>query len=180
LKIRLYFLVPRRLLARENVQPHWKRQNFNENVLQQAIAREEKAREAAEKKDRKKIERTAAREEAAREKAAKMAEKETKKVQKAREAELRKTEVEKKCIKRMQIKKSSSQKIKIGEKKLINNNGVNESRKRTRIVRSYLNNQQIITKLISQLNSTVIEYSNDINDDSTIATDKLQLQNAKR
>ena len=148
--------------------------------MQQAIAREEKAREAAEKKARKEAERTAAREKAAREKAAKTAEKEAKKVQKAREAELRKTEAEKKCMERMQAKKSSSQKTKVGEKRSIDDDGVGGSRKRARIVRSHLGNQQIITKSTSQLNSTVIEHSNDTNGDSTIATDELQLQDAKR
>jgi hypothetical protein len=108
--------------------------------LQQAIAREEKAREAAEKKARKEAERTAAREEAAREKAAKAAEKEVKKTQKAREAELRKAEAEKKRIKRMQTKKLNSQKAKIGEKRLIDDDEINESRKRARIVQSHLNN----------------------------------------
>jgi hypothetical protein len=83
-------------------------------------------------------------------------------------------------MERMQIKKSNSQKTKIGEKRLIDDNGVDRSRKRARIVRSHLGNQQIITKSISQLNFTVIEYSNDINGDSTIATDELQLQNTKR
>jgi hypothetical protein len=83
-------------------------------------------------------------------------------------------------MKRMQTKKSNSQKIKIDEKRSINNNKINRSRKRARIVRSHLGNQQILTKSTSQLNSTVIEYSNDTNGDSTIATDELQLQDAKR
>jgi hypothetical protein len=80
----------------------------------------------------------------------------------------------------MQIKKSNSQKVKIGEKRLIDDNGVNGSRKRARIVRSHLGNQQIIIKSTSQLNSTVIEHSNDTNGDTIIATDELQLQDAKR
>jgi hypothetical protein len=108
--------------------------------MQQAIAREKKAREAAERKARKEIKRIAAREEAAREKAARQAEKETKRAQKAREAELRKAEAEKKRIKRMQTKKSSFQKAKVGEKRSIDDNEINGSRKRARIVRSHLNN----------------------------------------
>jgi hypothetical protein len=108
--------------------------------LQQAIAREEKAREATEKKVRKEAEHTTAREKAAREKIAKTAEKEAKKAQKARETELRKAEAEKKRIKRAQIKKLSFQKIKIDEKRLIDNDEIDKSRKRTRIVRSHLNN----------------------------------------
>jgi hypothetical protein len=108
--------------------------------LQQTIAREEKAREAVEKKARKEAERTAAREEAAREKAVKAAEKEIKKGQKAREAELRKAEAEKKRIKRMQIKKLNSQKAKVGEKRSIDDDEIDGSRKRARIVRSHLNN----------------------------------------
>jgi hypothetical protein len=83
-------------------------------------------------------------------------------------------------MKRMQTKKSNSQKIKIDEKRSINNNKINRSRKRARIVRSHLGNQQIITKSISQLNSTVIKHSNDINGDSIIITDELQLQNTKK
>jgi hypothetical protein len=148
--------------------------------MQQAIAREEKAREAAERKARKEIERIAAREEAAREKAARQAEKEAKRPQKAREAELRKAEAEKKRIKRMQAKKSSSQKAKVGEKRSINDSGVDESRKRARIVRSHLDNQQIITKSTLQVDSIVIEHSNDTNDDSITVTNVSQLQNAKR
>jgi hypothetical protein len=80
----------------------------------------------------------------------------------------------------MQIKKSNFQKIKIGEKRSINNNEIDRSRKRARIVRSHLGNQQIITKSTPQLNTTVIEHSNDTNSDSTIATDELQLQDTKR
>jgi hypothetical protein len=94
--------------------------------------------------------------------------------------ELRKTEVEKKRIERMQAKKSNFQKVKVGEKRLIDDNEVDGSRKRARIVRSHLGNQQIITKSTPQLNSTVIEHSNDTNGDSSTATDELQLQDAKR
>jgi uncharacterized membrane protein len=83
-------------------------------------------------------------------------------------------------MERMQTKKSNFRKIKIDEKRLINNDGINKSRKRARIVRSYLSNQQIIIKSILQLNSIVIKHSNDINGDSIITTDELQLQNAKR
>jgi hypothetical protein len=80
----------------------------------------------------------------------------------------------------MQIKKSNSQKAKIGEKRSIDENEIDGSRKRARIVRSHLGNQQIITKLTPQLNSAVIEHSNDTNSDSTTTTDELQLQDAKR
>jgi hypothetical protein len=69
----------------------------------------------------------------------------------------------------------NSQKIKIGEKRSINNSEIDKSRKRARIVRSHLNNQLLITKLTQSLNSTIIEYSNDINNDSIIVTDVLQL-----
>jgi hypothetical protein len=44
-------------------------------------------------------------------------------------------------MERMQAKKSNSQKIKVDEKRLIDNNGVDKSRKRARIVRSHLGNQ---------------------------------------
>jgi hypothetical protein len=80
----------------------------------------------------------------------------------------------------MQINKLNSQKIKVGEKRSIDDNKIDKSRKRARIVRSHLNNQLLIIKLTQSLNSTIIEYSNDINNDSIIATDVLQLQNAKR
>jgi hypothetical protein len=143
--------------------------------MQQTIAREEKARKTAERKTRKEIERIAVRE-----KAAKQAEKKAKRTQKAREIELRKTETEKKRIKRIQIKKSNSQKTKVGEKKSIDDNEIDRSRKRARIVQSHLGNQQIITKSTPQLNSAVIEHSNDTNGDSTTITDELQLQDAKR
>jgi hypothetical protein len=51
-------------------------------------------------------------------------------------------------MERMQTKKSNFRKIKIDEKRLINNDGINKSRKRARIIRSHLDNQQIITKSI--------------------------------
>ena len=148
--------------------------------MQQAIAREEKAREAIKKKVRKKAERTAAREELAREKAARQAEKKAKKAQKAREEELRKIEIEKKRIERMQAKKSSSQKAKVGEKRSIDDDKVDRPRKRARFVRSHLRNQLLAIKLTSQLDSTVIEHSNDTNGDAITATDELQLQDANR
>jgi hypothetical protein len=103
--------------------------------LQQAIGREEKVREAVEKKVRKETECITAREEAAREKVAKTAEKKAKKAQKTRETKLRKTKAKKKRIKRAQIKKFNFQKIKVGEKRSINNNEINKSRKRTRTVK---------------------------------------------
>jgi hypothetical protein len=148
--------------------------------LQQAIAREEKAREAIKKKGRKVTERAAAREERAREKAARQAEKEVKKAQKTREAELRKIEIKKRRIERMQAKKSSSQKAKVGEKRSIDNEEVNGSRKRVRFVRSHLRNQPLTVKSIPQLDSAVIEHSNNTNGDAITATDELQLQNANR
>jgi hypothetical protein len=80
----------------------------------------------------------------------------------------------------MQVKKSNSQKAKVGEKRSIDDNGVGGSRKRARIVQSHLGNQQIITKSTPQLNSAVIEHSNDTNGDSTTTTDELQLQDTKR
>jgi hypothetical protein len=129
--------------------------------LRQAITREEKAREIIEKKVKKTAKRAAAREELAREKASRQAEKEIKKAQKTREAELRKIEIEKRRIKRMQAKKSSSQKTKIGEKRFINNDEVDESRKRVRFVRSHLRNQPLAIKSTPRLDSTAIEHSND-------------------
>jgi hypothetical protein len=69
----------------------------------------------------------------------------------------------------------NSQKIKTGEKRSINNSEIDKSRNRARNVRSHLNNQLLITKLTQSLNSTIIEYSNDINNDSIIVTDVLQL-----
>jgi hypothetical protein len=145
--------------------------------LQQAITREEKTREAVEKEARKAAERTSAREEFAREKVARQAEKKVKKTQKTREAELRKIEIEKRRIER---KKSSSQKAKVGEKRSIDDDEVDRSRKRVRFVRSHLRNQPLAIKSISQLDFAVIEHSNDTNGDTITATDELQLQDANR
>ena len=44
-----------------------------------------------------------------------------------------------------------------------------------RFVRSHLRNQPLTIKLILQLDSTVIEHSNDTNGDAIIAMDELQL-----
>jgi hypothetical protein len=93
---------------------------------------------------------------------------------------LRKIEIEKKRIERIQAKKSSSQKAKVGEKRSIDDDEVDGSRKRVRFVRSHLRNQPLAIKLTSQLDSTVIEHSNDTNGDTIIAADELQLQNANR
>jgi hypothetical protein len=73
----------------------------------------------------------------------------------------------------MQAKKSSSQKAKVGEKRSIDNDEIDGSRKRARFVRSHLRNQSLAIKLTSQLDFTVIEHSNDINGDAIIATDEL-------
>jgi hypothetical protein len=62
--------------------------------------------------------------------------------------ELHKIKIKKKRTERAQIKKSNFQKVKIGEKRLIDNNEIDKSRKRARIVRSYLSNQYLITKSI--------------------------------
>ena len=97
-----------------------------------------------------------------------------------RETELRKIKIEKRRIERMQAKKSSSQRAKDGEKRSINDDEVDKSRKRVRFVRSHLRNQLLTIKLISQLDSTVIEHSNDTNGDTIIAADELQLQNVNR
>jgi hypothetical protein len=148
--------------------------------LQQAITREKKARQAIEKKARKAAERAATREKLAREKTARQAEKEAKKTQKIREAELCKIEIKKRHIRRMQAKKSSSQKAKIGEKRSIDDDKIDGSRKRMRFVRSHLRNQPLAIKSTLQLDSAVIEHSNDTNSDAITATDELQLQNAKR
>jgi hypothetical protein len=91
----LFFSPAKVARARERVAAQKKaelqqKRTVADKIMQQAIAREEKAREAAERKVRKETERIAAREEVAREKVARVAEKEAKKVQKAREAELRK------------------------------------------------------------------------------------------
>ena len=80
----------------------------------------------------------------------------------------------------MQAKKSSSQKAKVGEKRSINDDMVDGSRKRVRFVRSHLRNQPLTIKLTLQLDSTVIEHSNDTNGDAITATDELQLQDANR
>src|SRR5450432_1024598 len=97
-----------------------------------------------------------------------------------RETELRKIKIEKRRIKRMQAKKSGSQKAKVGEKRSINNDKIDGSRKRVRFVRSHLRNQPLAIKSTSQLDSAVIEHSNDTNDDARTATDELQLQNANK
>jgi hypothetical protein len=89
--------------------------------------------------------------------------------------ELHKAKIEKKRTKRAQIKKSNSQKIKIGDKRLIDDSEIDKSRKRARIVRSHLSNQYLITKSTLQQDFMIIEYSNTTNNDSTIATDELQL-----
>jgi hypothetical protein len=93
---------------------------------------------------------------------------------------LRKIKIENRRIERMQAKKSSSQRAKIGEKRFINDDKVNGSRKRVRFVRSHLRNQPLAIKSTSQLDSTVIEHSNDINGDAITVTDELQLQNANK
>ena len=80
----------------------------------------------------------------------------------------------------MQAKKSSSQKAKVGEKRSIDDDKVDGSKKRVRFVRSHLRNQLLTIKLISQLDFTVIEHSNDTNGDAITATDELQLQDANR
>ena len=93
---------------------------------------------------------------------------------------MRKIEIKKKHIKRIQAKKSSSQKAKVGEKRSIDDNEIGRSRKRVRFVRPHLRNRPLTIKLISQLDSAVIEHSNDTNGDAITATDKLQLQDATR
>jgi hypothetical protein len=80
----------------------------------------------------------------------------------------------------MQAKKSSSQKAKVGEKRSINDDEIDKSRKRVRFVRSHLRNQPLAIKSTSQLDSTVIEHSNDTNGDAITATNELQLQNANK
>jgi hypothetical protein len=49
-----------------------------------------------------------------------------------------------------------------------------------RFIRSHLRNQLLTIKLTSQLDSTVIEHSNDTNGDTITVTDELQLQDATR
>jgi hypothetical protein len=80
----------------------------------------------------------------------------------------------------MQAKKSSSQKAKVGEKRSIDDDEVDGSRKRVRFVRSHLRNQPLAIKSISQLDFAVIEHSKNINGDAITATDELQLQDANR
>jgi hypothetical protein len=77
------------------------------------------------------------------------------------------------------LKKVEFQNAKIGEKRSIDDNEVDGSRKLACNVRSHLRNQQLITKLTKQLNSIVIWHSNDINNDPISTTDALQLQNTK-
>jgi hypothetical protein len=62
--------------------------------------------------------------------------------------ELHKVKIEKKRTERAQTKKSNSQKVKIGEKRSIDNSEIDRLRKRARIVRSHLNNQHLITESI--------------------------------
>jgi hypothetical protein len=59
-------------------------------------------------------------------------------------------------------------------------NEISGSKKRVRFVRSHLRNQLLTIKSTLQLDSTVIEHSNDTNGDAITATDELQLQNANR
>ena len=81
----------------------------------------------------------------------------------------------------MQAKKLNFQKVKVGEKRSIDDdNKVGKSKKRVRSVRSHLRNGLLTTKSILQLDFTVIEHSNDINGDAITVTDELQLQNANR
>ena len=93
---------------------------------------------------------------------------------------MRKIKVKKKRIERMQAKKSSSQKAKVGEKRSIDDDKIDGPRKRVRFVRSHLRNKPLTVKSIPQLDSAVIEHSNDTNGDAITATDKLQLQDANR
>jgi hypothetical protein len=76
--------------------------------------------------------------------------------------------------------KKNFQNVKTDEKRSIDNSDVDDSRKRARNVRSHLRKQQLTTKSIKQLDSTVIGHSNNINNDSISTTGALQLQNAKK
>jgi hypothetical protein len=49
-----------------------------------------------------------------------------------------------------------------------------------RFVRSHLHNRPLTIKLTLQLDSTVIEHSNDTNGDSITATEELQLQDTNK
>ena len=93
---------------------------------------------------------------------------------------MRKIGIEKKRIERMQVKKSSSRKAKVGEKRSIDDDEVDGSRKRMRFVRSRLRNQPLAIKSTLQLDSAVTKHSNDTNGDAITATDAPQLQNANR
>jgi hypothetical protein len=70
--------------------------------------------------------------------------------------------------------------VRAGEKRSIDDNEIDRSRKRVRFVRSHLRNQPLAIKSTSLLDSTVIEHSNNTNGDAIAATDELQLQNANR
>ncbi len=79
----------------------------------------------------------------------------------------------------MQVKKSF-QNTETDEKRLTDDSNVNLSRKRARNVWSQIRNQPSITKLIIQLDSTAIKYSNDTSNDPIAALNALQLPNADR
>jgi hypothetical protein len=76
--------------------------------------------------------------------------------------------------------KFAPERPKVGEKRFIDDDKVDESRKRVRFVRSHLRNQPLAIKSTSRLDFTAIEHSNDTNGDAITATDELQLQNANR
>jgi hypothetical protein len=96
-----------------------------------------------------------------------------------REAELRRAEIEKKRAERAQNKKNM-QNARIGEKRSIDSDEVDGSRKRARNLWSQIRNQQLIAEILKQLNSAVIKYSNDTSNDPVTALNVAELQNAKR
>jgi hypothetical protein len=76
--------------------------------------------------------------------------------------------------------KKNTQNARIGEKRSIDSDRVDGSRKRSRNLRSQIRNQQLIIETPKPLNSAVIKHSNDTSNDPVTALNMAELQNAKR
>jgi hypothetical protein len=76
------------------------------------------------------------------------------------------------------IKKKSFQIAKIGEKRSVDDNGVNGRGKRARKVRSQIRRSHLITNSTKQADSAVIKHSNDTNDDPVLVLDTELSHNA--
>ena len=91
---------------------------------------------------------------------------------------MRKAEAEKKRIESVQNKKKSPQTAKVGEKRSVDDSGVDGPGKRARKVRSQIRRSHSITNSTKQADSAVIKHSNDTNDDPVPASDTELSHNA--